>query len=75
LPLQQKSTEIVGRIRSLCSIPVIGCGGIMDGASARAKMEAGAALVQVYTGLLYRGPNLLREIADAVANIEPTAYE
>ena len=75
LPLQEKSSAIIRRIRSQCSIPIIGCGGIMDGASARAKMEAGAALVQVYTGLVYRGPGLLREIAAAVANTEIPTYE
>jgi dihydroorotate dehydrogenase len=70
LPLQQKSTEIIRLIRSRCSIPVIGCGGIMDGVSAREKLEAGAALVQIYTGLIYQGPSLLREIAATVANVE-----
>jgi dihydroorotate dehydrogenase len=70
LPLHQKSTEIIRLIRSRCSIPVIGCGGIMDGVSAREKLEAGAALVQIYTGLIYQGPSLLREIAATVANVE-----
>jgi dihydroorotate dehydrogenase len=46
----------------LPSIPVIAVGGIMSGADARERLEAGAALVQIYTGLIYRGPGLIREI-------------
>jgi dihydroorotate dehydrogenase len=62
-PLRKKSTEFVRAITSRCSLPVIACGGISDRASAREKLEAGAALLQVYTGYVYRGPGLLREIA------------
>jgi dihydroorotate dehydrogenase len=45
------------------ALPIIGVGGIMQGADARAKIEAGAALVQLYTGLIYSGPSLVRECA------------
>jgi dihydroorotate dehydrogenase len=45
------------------ALPIIGVGGIMQGADARAKIEAGAALVQLYTGLIYSGPALVRECA------------
>ena len=55
---------MVGKITARCAIPVIGCGGITDGASAQEKIEAGAKLVQIYTGLIYRGPSLLREIGE-----------
>lgn len=48
-------------------LPVIGVGGIMIGADARVKLDAGAALVQVYTGLIYRGPTLVAECAAAAA--------
>jgi dihydroorotate dehydrogenase len=65
-PLREKSTQMLKSIVARCAIPVIGCGGIIDAASAREKFEAGASLVQVYTGLIYRGPGLLREIAAAV---------
>jgi dihydroorotate dehydrogenase len=41
---------------------VIGAGGVMSAADAREKLAAGAALVQVYTGLIYRGPALVKEI-------------
>jgi dihydroorotate dehydrogenase len=43
------------------ALPVIGAGGIMSGADARAMMAAGASLIQLYTGLIYRGPPLVRE--------------
>src|SRR5206468_3811893 len=56
-PLQKKSTTIIRHIAQTTKIPIIGCGGIFDIASAREKMEAGAKLLQVYTGFIYRGPN------------------
>jgi dihydroorotate dehydrogenase len=49
-------------------IPIIGVGGIVSGADAKARMRAGAALVQLYTGLIYRGPALVRECAEALAD-------
>ena len=65
-PLREKSTALVRAIASRSTIPVIASGGVADGASAREKIEAGAKLVQIYTGLVYRGPGLLREIAEAI---------
>jgi dihydroorotate dehydrogenase len=65
-PLREKSTEFVRAITSRSSLPVIASGGITDAASAREKREAGAQLLQVYTGYVYRGPNLLREIAQGL---------
>ncbi len=64
-PLAGRSTAVLARLRADLdpAIPLIGSGGVMDAAAAKAKFEAGAALVQVYTGLIYRGPNLVREIA------------
>jgi dihydroorotate dehydrogenase len=47
-------------------IPIIGVGGIMEGRDARAKIEAGASLVQLYSGLIYAGPALVRECAQAL---------
>ncbi len=64
-PLRQRSTDLVRNISTRTTIPVIGCGGIMDAESAREKFEAGARLIQVYTGLVYRGPGFLREISSA----------
>jgi dihydroorotate dehydrogenase len=62
-PLREKSTEFVRAITSRSQLPVIASGGISDAASAREKLEAGAQLLQVYTGYVYRGPGFLREIA------------
>ncbi|MEY2481525.1 MAG: dihydroorotate dehydrogenase [Verrucomicrobiota bacterium] len=62
-PLREKSTEFVRAIASRSRLPVIASGGIFDAESAREKLEAGAQLLQVYTGYVYRGPGLLREIA------------
>ncbi|NID03917.1 quinone-dependent dihydroorotate dehydrogenase [Luteibacter jiangsuensis] len=67
-PLFAKSTAVLRGMRARLAgrLPIIGVGGILDGDSAAEKMEAGAALVQVYSGLIYRGPKL---IAEAVAEI------
>jgi dihydroorotate dehydrogenase len=66
-PVRQKSSDLVRAVAARSKIPVIASGGVLDADSAREKFEAGAQLVQVYTGLIYRGPGLLREIADAIA--------
>jgi dihydroorotate dehydrogenase len=65
-PLQDKSTALVRKIAAQCKIPVIASGGIFDAESAREKFQAGALLIQLYTGLVYRGPQLLREIMDSL---------
>ena len=62
-PLREKSTALVRAISARSTIPVIASGGIFDAQSAREKFEAGAKLLQIYTGYIYRGPGLLREIA------------
>jgi len=65
-PLRTKSTELVRAITARSAIPVIASGGIIDAASALEKIDAGAQLLQVYTGYIYRGPGLLREIGEAL---------
>src|SRR6266480_3426028 len=65
-PLREKSTALIRQIVARSTIPVIASGGIMDADSAREKIEAGAQLLQIYTGLIYHGPGLLREIAAAL---------
>jgi dihydroorotate dehydrogenase len=65
-PLREKSTALVREIAARSTIPIIASGGIMDADSAREKIESGARLLQIYTGLIYRGPGLLREIAEAL---------
>ena len=63
-PLRTKATEFVRTITARSRLPVIASGGILDAESAREKFAAGASLIQVYTGFVYRGPALLRAIAD-----------
>ena len=65
-PLRDKSTALVREIAAQCKIPVIASGGIFDAESAQEKFQAGAQLIQLYTGLVYRGPQLLREIMDSL---------
>ena len=62
-PLTEHATAIIQQLHQALGkrIPIIGVGGIMSGADAAAKIAAGASLVQVYTGLIYRGPVLVRE--------------
>ena len=47
-------------------MPIIGVGGILNGSDAVEKLKAGAALVQVYSGLVYRGPGLVRDILSSI---------
>jgi len=61
-PLRQRSTEVLRILRSATDLPIIASGGIMDAASAHEKLEAGANLVQLYTGFVYHGPDLIRDI-------------
>ena len=63
-PITQRSTEIIKYIRQKAGkdLPIIGVGGIMSPEDAREKIEAGADLVQVYTGFVYEGPGLVRRI-------------
>jgi dihydroorotate dehydrogenase len=66
LPLRARSTEILRFIASRTSLPVIAVGGIHDAASAMEKLDAGASLVQLYTGFIYEGPALIRQIISAL---------
>lgn len=67
-PLMGQATMVLRKLRTRLpdSIPVIGVGGILSGADAVAKMSAGATLIQCYTGLVYRGPELVGECVDAI---------
>ena len=71
-PLFEKSTAVVGRLaRALQGeVPIIAAGGILSGEDAYAKIAAGAELVQLYSGLIYRGPCLVTEIGRALATVE-----
>jgi len=68
-PLMEKSTAVIRALAAQLggALPIIGVGGIMSGADAKAKIDAGAMLVQIYTGLVYRGPDLIAEVAEALA--------
>jgi dihydroorotate dehydrogenase len=68
-PLRELSTEVVRRLHELLQgrLPIIAVGGILSGADAVAKRAAGARLVQIYTGLIYRGPGLVREVVAALS--------
>ena len=67
-PLMGQSTMVLRKLRTRLpdSIPVIGVGGILSGADAVAKMAAGASMVQFYTGMVYRGPELVHECVEAI---------
>jgi dihydroorotate dehydrogenase len=67
-PLQQRSTEVVRLLDQHLQgrIPIIGVGGIHDAGSALQKLHNGASLIQLYSGLIYRGPRLISEIARAL---------
>jgi dihydroorotate dehydrogenase len=67
-PLRERSTQIVSHIyrQSRGKLPIIGVGGILDAADAWEKVAAGASLVQIYTGLIYEGPTLAKEVVAGV---------
>ena len=67
MPLTQHSTQVIQQFRADMDsqIPIIGVGGILSGDDAQAKLAAGASLVQVYSGFIYRGPELVRECVAA----------
>jgi len=67
-PLRARATEVVALLaKHLCgALPIIGVGGILRGTDAVEKLQAGASLVQVYTGLVYRGPALIGECRQAI---------
>ncbi|MES3008090.1 MAG: quinone-dependent dihydroorotate dehydrogenase [Pseudomonadota bacterium] len=71
-PLVDKSTHVISVLAKALQgkLPIIGVGGIMSGADAAAKIEAGAALVQVYSGFIYRGPALISEAVEAIARLQ-----
>ncbi len=68
-PLRAQSTAVIRTLAHALdgALPIIGVGGILTGDDAREKLDAGATLVQIYTGLIYRGPQLVAECAEALA--------
>ena len=69
-PVRHSSTAVISRLSESLKgrLPIIGVGGITDGQSAIEKIEAGASLVQVYSGFIYEGPALIRAAAQAIAD-------
>ncbi|PSW61948.1 quinone-dependent dihydroorotate dehydrogenase [Photobacterium kishitanii] len=67
-PLQNKSTEVIRKMAIALdgALPIIGVGGIDSAMAAREKMQAGAQLVQVYTGFIYHGPRLVKDIVNGL---------
>jgi dihydroorotate dehydrogenase len=74
-PVFELSNIVIRALKSELgdAVPIIGVGGIMGGADARAKIAAGARLVQLYSGLIYAGPALVRECAAALKDGAPRA--
>jgi dihydroorotate dehydrogenase len=69
-PLRTRSLEILRHIRRQSSLPVVSVGGIMNADDARERFDAGAELIQLYTGFVYRGPHLVRQIAKSLVRGE-----
>ncbi len=69
IPVQASSNRVIAQLRSElgAAYPIIGVGGVMSGADAQAKIQAGANVIQLYTGLIYKGPLLVTEVARALA--------
>ena len=74
-PLRQRGTAVIRRLHAALqgALPIIGVGGIMSAADAKEKMEAGASLIQIYSGLIYRGPALVAEIAQTLCRTEASS--
>lgn len=71
-PVRDKSTAVIASLAQALDgkLPIIGVGGIFNGDDAVEKMAAGASLVQVYSGFIYRGPELIRDVAEAIADYQ-----
>ncbi len=66
LPLRARATEVVRFIAERTELPVIGVGGVFSADDALEKFDAGATLIQIYTGFIYEGPGLVRKINEAL---------
>ena len=67
-PVKEKSTQVIKLLAKALDnkLPIIGVGGISNGTDAKEKIEAGAKLVQVYTGFIYKGPELIKDVVNAL---------
>ncbi|SHG88317.1 quinone-dependent dihydroorotate dehydrogenase [Ferrimonas marina] len=66
VPLRERATEVIKKLHQHLDtrIPILGCGGIDSGADAMEKIEVGAKMVQIYTGFIYNGPELIKSITE-----------
>ena len=73
-PVREKSTAVIRALNLHLqgALPIIGVGGILTGADAAEKINAGASLVQIYSGLIYRGPELIAECCASIAQTPGT---
>ena len=71
-PVLEKSNAVIRQLRAALgkNFPIIGVGGILSGADAVSKIEAGADVVQIYSGLIYKGPALVTEVASALQQMK-----
>ena len=69
-PVLEASNRVVRQLRTALGkgFPIIGVGGVMSGLDAVSKIKAGADVVQIYTGLIYKGPALVAEAANSIKN-------
>ena len=69
MPIERYSTESIRFVAKLTNhkLPIIGVGGIFDRESALRKLDAGASLLQIYTALVYDGPNFPSKLANSLA--------
>ena len=67
-PVLEASNRVITQLRAALGkgFPIIGVGGILSGADAVSKIQAGADVVQIYTGLIYKGPDLVTQAAQAI---------
>ncbi|XP_047738193.1 dihydroorotate dehydrogenase (quinone), mitochondrial isoform X2 [Hyalella azteca] len=70
-PLEERATNVIRTVATITKgeLPIIGCGGICDGAGVYAKLRSGASAVQLYTALVYGGPTLVAEIEDQLLHL------
>ena len=70
-PVFRRSTDVLKKLSTALAgeLPIIGVGGIMGGEDAAEKIRAGASLVQFYSGFIYRGPDLVSEVAETLAHV------
>jgi dihydroorotate dehydrogenase len=66
IPLRERSTKVVRFLAKHTELPIIAVGGVFSADDALEKLDAGASLVQIYTGLIYQGPSLVNEICEAL---------